>query len=950
MICCRRRGRFYCEVQYPWNKAGYFRTIGFCMDQTQATIIAAISRSVIPIEEALAETADDDYRLVRVASFAECAAMLRKERAAAVILDLALDDLPGPEGIKELERLCPEAVFFFCGNSPLARGEAIESCRRECDYFFANAVSAETLRSMIVYALECKAKLRGLREENLRYACVIGTIDDHISMMDRDYNIVWANDVIKNDFGADIIGKKCYEVFHRRDQACEDCAVRDAFQDGGRHEQIKDDIVSRDGRKRYFWCTAAPARYDREGKPDLVLEIYRDVTQEKMAEHCLRERQQRLELAVFGGNLGTWDWEYKTGELRINKQWAEMLGYTTAEIKPHLSLWKHLVHPDDLPKTLRILNRHIKGETDFYEAEFRMKRKSGEWMWILARGKVIERDGEGKPLRVCGTHLDVDESRKTAEKLKKSEREKNLILENIAETVNYNDRNMVVQWINPRGCQMAGLTQEETIGRHCYEIWCKRDSPCPDCPAKKSMESGKQETRDRRTPDGKTWLVTGMPVRDDKNEIIGAIETAIDITERKRVEDDLKRQTEIAREMARKAEEASRVKSDFLTNMSHEIRTPMTAILGYADILLEEPCQDGESPGRIEALKSIQRNGKHLLCVINSILDLSKIEAGIMEVECTACSPQKLLAEVYSLMQVRAAEKNIALECKSAADVPQMICTDPLRLKQILNILVENAIKFCEAGSVRVEAAMLHSEGKCPQIRFDVIDTGIGMNQCQIEKLFHPFTQADCSSTRRFGGTGLGLTISRRLARLLGGDIAVSSVPGAGSVFSVTIDAGPIDIASALQKGEAAQAEETPQARTGDFKLTGRILLAEDGPDNQRLISYMLTKAGAEVEIAENGKIALEKALAAGDRGTPYDLILLDMQMPVMDGYTAAAALRNAEYHCPIIALTADAMEGSEERCRKAGCIAYVKKPINWNDLLSAVETHMSARELSGVS
>jgi signal transduction histidine kinase/ActR/RegA family two-component response regulator/HPt (histidine-containing phosphotransfer) domain-containing protein len=397
------------------------------------------------------------------------------------------------------------------------------------------------------------------------------------------------------------------------------------------------------------------------------------------------------------------------------------------------------------------------------------------------------------------------------------------------------------------------------------------------------------------------------------------------------------------RETKRAAEAANEAKSTFLANMSHEIRTPMMAVLGYADLMLE-PGQTVSD--RLNHVNVIRRNGQHLLTVINDILDLSKIEAGQMRVERVPFSPCQVLCELASTMRVRATERKLQFRVHVEGNIPRTVRSDPTRLRQILINLVGNAIKFTEAGWVRVTAALLDpADVANPRLCFRVCDSGIGMTAGQVERLFRPFGQADGSTTRRFGGTGLGLTISRRLARELGGDVTVDSSPGRGSEFTVTIATGPLDGVELLTR--CTEAVAPPQA--GDAaggapeaaRLGGRVLLAEDGPDNRQLLSFYLTKAGAEVVTAENGRLAYEAVTAAQRAGRPFDLVLMDMQMPELDGYGAAAKLRGAGCDVPIVALTAHAMADDRAKCLAAGCTDYLTKPVDKTRLIERVARYM---------
>jgi CheY-like chemotaxis protein len=375
--------------------------------------------------------------------------------------------------------------------------------------------------------------------------------------------------------------------------------------------------------------------------------------------------------------------------------------------------------------------------------------------------------------------------------------------------------------------------------------------------------------------------------------------------------------------------------------MSHEIRTPMTAILGYADVLLEEGDLSRAPENRIEAICTIRRNGLHLLQIINDILDLSKIEAGKMTVESAACSPIQLLADVESLMRVRADAKRLTLEFRGEGELPETIQSDPTRLRQILVNLVGNAIKFTERGSVRVVARLVG--GASSRLEFDVVDSGVGMTEEQTGRLFQAFSQADASTTRRFGGTGLGLVISKRLASMLGGDVmVVATSPGAGTTFRLTLAVGSLadaKLISAEGKPLPPIKDKLPLAAdVWTNRLAGvRLLVAEDGLDNRRLIAFVLQKSGEGVVTVENGQLAVEEVEAAWQAGRPFDVILMDMHMPVMDGYQAVALLRAKDYRLPIIALTAHAMTGDRERCLAIGCDDYASKPIDRTRLIEQI-------------
>jgi len=372
----------------------------------------------------------------------------------------------------------------------------------------------------------------------------------------------------------------------------------------------------------------------------------------------------------------------------------------------------------------------------------------------------------------------------------------------------------------------------------------------------------------------------------------------------------------------------------------------MTAILGYAD-LLRDRLTDRQD---LEAIDTIRRNGDYLLALINDILDLSKIESGRLDVECIPCSPAQVVADVIGLVRTRADEKQLTLAVDFEGPIPKEIKSDPFRLRQVLVNLVGNAVKFTSSGGVRVVVRFVQpnagmAPGKTGVLHFDVIDTGIGMTDEQKDRLFQPFSQADASMTRKYGGTGLGLAISKRLTDMLGGDISVTSQLGKGSTFRLSLPVLHFPALELVERSNEMMFARSPGPTPppDEIKLNCRILLAEDGPDNRRLLQFILQRAGAAVTIAENGQIAMELAMAAEIERQPFSVVLMDMQMPVLDGYGATELLRSLGYQRPIIALTAHAMTGDREKCLKAGCTDYATKPINRQRLLAQIARNMEA-------
>ncbi len=389
--------------------------------------------------------------------------------------------------------------------------------------------------------------------------------------------------------------------------------------------------------------------------------------------------------------------------------------------------------------------------------------------------------------------------------------------------------------------------------------------------------------------------------------------------------------------MARESLRANKAKSEFLANMSHEIRTPLNAIIGFSDLLSDESLSEQQET----YVNVISHAGVNLLGLINDILDFSKIEAGKLDTECVHCSLKELIESVDAFLRSEAERKGLEFRITHDAEVPGRIYSDPTRVRQCMVNLIGNAIKFTDRGHVHIHLSLSESGGKhC--IRFDVEDTGIGIAEDKLEIIFDSFSQANTSTTRNFGGTGLGLAITKSLAELLEGSVSATSKPGQGSVFSLVIPAGVDPTKESPLQLESKEVRPTDHQ---EQSFTGRVLVAEDNPSNQMLIKIMLRNMGLDVCIVENGQEAVDLAC-----DQHFDMIFMDMQMPVMNGYEAAAALRKKKMTVPIIALTANAMKGDAEKCIKAGCNEYLPKPVNRKNLEKVMagyldDTHVEAAD-----
>ncbi|HEY5314005.1 MAG TPA: response regulator [Pirellulales bacterium] len=502
-------------------------------------------------------------------------------------------------------------------------------------------------------------------------------------------------------------------------------------------------------------------------------------------------------------------------------------------------------------------------------------------------------------------------------------------------------------YVSPHIETMLGFTQAEWLGDPF--LWYRQlhpdDRPRWGAEFARTCSSGvnfRSEYRFISRDNREVWVHgEARVVRDDQGRPLFLQGIAYDITESKRAEQSLRRSAEDLERSVRertieleevsiRAESANRARASFLANMSHEIRTPLNGIIGFADLLRRGAA--GDEAERMEWLEIIRSSGEHLLALINDILDLSKIDAGKLSVETVDCSPGNLIEEVCLMLRSKADEKGLQLAAVFESPLPQTIRSDPTRLRQVLVNLAGNAIKFTATGGVRIAARLDRPAGAEPLLVMRVIDSGIGIAADKLETIFDAFTQADSSITRQFGGTGLGLAISRRLAEALGGQITVDSEAGRGTTFTFAIPVGQPEQTLRLETREQRVAKPSANSAAGPLALDHRVLVVDDGETNRKLIRVILEHLGAKIVQAENGQQAVEIALAE-----PFDLILMDMQMPIMDGYTAVGQLRARGLQVPIIALTANAMKGDEEKCRQAGCSGYVSKPITQKQLLAAV-------------
>jgi PAS domain S-box-containing protein len=623
--------------------------------------------------------------------------------------------------------------------------------------------------------------------------------------------------------------------------------------------------------------------------------------------------------------------------LDVNRAACQSLGYTSQEL---IGKSLSLVDLDFTEARALEIQEHLDhGELAVFDSRY--QRKDGTTFPADVRIQPFQQDSRQLALTVV---RDITQRVKDERALRVSEARQRAVIESALDCIISIDRESRIVEFNPAAESTFGYLRKDILGKPLDTLIIPpQHRQAHHAGMDRFLSTGVSRILGQRLvglpalrADGSTILIelTVMKMELDADPVFTAF--LRDITKEQESESK-QRQAMLEIERAREeAVAADRAKSLFLANMSHEVRTPMAAVVGYAEMLLD-PRLGTEQ--RMSIVNAINRNGRHLLALINEVLDLSKIEAGQLELESVPCRVWQTIEEAMSVAGVAAQDQKVQLAAVVRGQIPRIFHTDPTRFRQILDNLLSNAVKFTPSRK-SIELRVFMFEGNSPRLVIEVEDQGIGINPEVISKLFRPFTQADPSTTRKFGGTGLGLSITWKLVKAFNGEITVRSEPGVGTCFTVMLPLKPEDLLELVSESEMSQESQLiRQSRSPKVQLIGNVLLAEDNPDSRNIIGYFLEKAGLTVERVENGLLALERATRK-----EYDVILMDMQMPEMDGYTATSTLRQQGYTRSILALTAHAMAGDEEKCLRAGCNAYLTKPVEAERLINLVSRLLPAR------
>ncbi|KAB1439071.1 PAS domain-containing hybrid sensor histidine kinase/response regulator [Pseudodesulfovibrio senegalensis] len=664
-----------------------------------------------------------------------------------------------------------------------------------------------------------------------------------------------------------------------------------------------------------------------EERLDRVLLTITDETERLRAEKAVTESEERLRLVLSATKDGIWDWDMNSGNAYFSPSYYTMLGYRSGEFEATEQAWLDLVHPDDRDRTVNRIRAGLEHGNEF-STEFRMRAKTGRWVWILGRGRVVERDEQGRPLRTVGSHADITALKRVQEELLEHKNLFEAMADNLFDMLWAKDTEGNYLFANKALRNAMHMNDgEELIGRNdlFFAERLRKTGMTPRFSGKHVhsdmtvLHTGHPERYEEEyaMDEGRmVYDVRKSPLFDRHGKLIGTVGMGRDITETKQAQATLVRAKEAA-------ESAVRSKDQFLANMSHEIRTPMNGVLGMLQLLNATPL-NGE---QTEYVETALESGRGLLSVINDILDFSKMQSGGFSLARQEFTLHETMRTVLRSFSVQARDKRIGLSYEVAPDMPQTLIGDDARLRQILFNLVGNAVKFTHSGNVGVRADHLGPHKGGVMIGLEVSDTGIGIPESLLQKVFDPFTQADGSFSRQYQGTGLGLGIVRSLVERMGGTLSIDSEEKQGTAIYATL---LLD----LPECETAPAHDKPAPEPA--KRPQRVLVVEDDEVNRFTTKRYLEKSGYAVCVAHSGEEAV--SLCSGER---FDCILMDIQMPGMDGMAATRKIREAEKgkDTPVVALTAHAMQGDRERFLAAGMDGYASKPLELEELAAAVAT-----------
>ncbi|SFW75843.1 PAS domain S-box protein [Chitinophaga sancti] len=650
---------------------------------------------------------------------------------------------------------------------------------------------------------------------------------------------------------------------------------------------------------------------------------YEDVTERKNAESLLKASEELRYFALESSGDAIWEYFPKEDKVVLSERHKEILGLDNNNLITTPIEWVSRLHPDDISIITDLANGYSSGNKSSHQCEYRIKNSQGEYTWILDRGMVMARGNDNVPERVVGTHSNITERKQAEETLQRSEEKYRNIIANMHLGLMELDENGYIKYANQCFCEMSGYSLDELNEKKVTSLFTFGENSTlieeKKALRKKGVSDAYELAVKNKRGELKWWLVSGAPLYTDNNHLSGSIGIYLDFTDRKKLEFELSQ----ARE---EAELSANAKESFLVNMSHEIRTPMNAILGMTSQLTKTSLSKEQE----NFIQMINTATDHLMVVINDILDMSKIQAGMLNIEKIGFNMQSVVRHAVQSFTTKAEEKKIQLRADVDPAIPPVLIGDPHRLNQIILNLVSNAVKFTDKGGVVITVKLTNKTGDKHYIEIRVMDTGIGMDGEFLEHLFDKFAQEDKSFARKYGGTGLGMAITKQLVVLMDGDIDVQSGKGRGTEFCIKL---PFIKGSNLN----LPVKGTLNVDKNIFD-NKKILLVEDYEMNRLVVHSMLRNFNLDITEAENGQEAIDLL-----KQQTFDLVLMDVQMPIMSGLEAITIIREQlKLSLPVIALTANAVKGENERCLNAGMSAYISKPFNEIELIEKMAIQLT--------
>jgi PAS domain S-box-containing protein len=672
--------------------------------------------------------------------------------------------------------------------------------------------------------------------------------------------------------------------------------------------------IRKDGSEGYMWAHGE-AEFDANGKITHIKGIAQDITAKKIADEKLRINEERWQFVIEGSGDGIWEWRPQEKKTFYSNRWLKMLGYKPEEFTDSDEEWSSRIHPDDIAFTFAEISKNLSGQTDSFNHEYRFRNKEGIYLWILNRGKVVERNANGEAIRVVGSHSDISKLKKTEEAIKINETRLSLAVK--AGGIGIWDWDIVSDILTWDDQMFVLYGADKNEFSSAYEAWVNGVYEADKQRGNEEIQMAINGEKDFNTEfrvqcaNGQIRNIKALAtvLRDDEGKAIRMIGTNWDITAEK----------EALAQIAAKeeAEKANRAKSDFLANMSHEIRTPLNSVIGFTDLLKKTQL----SATQQQYVNSANISGHALLGLINDILDFSKIEAGMLDLDIIKSDMVQLFEDSIDIVKFAASEKDIELLLNIDPTMPRFGHVDAVRLKQILANLLGNAVKFTLAGEVELKISYQALNGDNSKLSISVRDTGIGINKEQQLKLFKSFSQADSSTTRKFGGTGLGLVISQMIAEKMGSTINIKSTLGVGTLFY-------FDIETRFEAGDKPDATQ--------IKGVKRCLIIDDNANNRTIMKQMLNQWQIQSECCDSGF----EALKIIDQSESFDLIICDYSMPYINGIETIRMLNNkmklSIEKQPVIILhsSLDNLQ-FEKECLELGIRFRLSKPVKSNDLFN---------------